>query len=295
LPLSESPACAFDASGSSWIALPLLLFFAVIASVVPDPAAPSKVASRAAAATARTPLRLPAFDDSTRDLRGFVERRREHLAHSHVAYDVSQALEECAAVTRALALDEGSIVPVASSPTLWQELAASEALAAPCRGFEGYVIRPGEVMELLRYSAERGEPRARARMLLFRDIAASKEDAMEELPELLATMDPGVIRDVGAFLARGETSRRLGGEDVSTSVAVLAWELAACDLGYECGPTSRITLAQCAFAGNCSAAHYEDALDRAELPEDMEHARRLRAGLVRALRERDWTWLGLAE
>lgn len=250
-------------------------------------------------AAARSPFQpVPrlhlALPDSTlpmRDLRRFVETRRGRLAETAVAYDVSQALEECYALSIALPPEE-AVVPV-SNPLRWSALAASEALAAPCRGFEGHRIHPGDVLELLRYAADNGEPRARARMLLFRDVAAPKDAIVWELPALLDSLDAGVVRDVGAFLARGETEVRLGGDEVPAPIAVLAWELAACDLGYECGAASRITLAQCAFAGHCSVGTYEEALDRAEPPEEMARARRLRAGIVRALRERDWGWLGL--
>lgn len=272
----------------------LLLFAAAVFAHRPHALRPMERAP--ARSPARPAPRLqpapPDFTMPVRDLRGFVEARRGRLAESAVAYEVSQALEECYAISIALPPEE-AIVAV-STPLRWPALAAGEALAAPCRGFEGHRIHPGDVLELLRFAADNGEPRARARMLLFRDVAAPKEEILEELPALLASRDAGVVRDVGAFLARGETEVRLGGDDVPASIAVLAWELAACDLGYECGPASRITLAQCAFAGHCSVGSYEEALDRAEPPEEMMRARQLRPGIVRALRERDWRWLGLA-
>lgn len=207
-----------------------------------------------------------------------------------VAYDVSQALEECHAVSVALA--PASPFVAVGAQAGWTEAAAAEALAAPCRGFEGQRIDPGEVLALLRHSAGRGEPRARARMLLFRDVAAPKDDVIGELPALLGSLEPGVVRDVGAFLARGELDVVLGGEAVDARVAAMAWELAACDLGYACGAAARITLAQCAFNHAC-AGGYESALEWAEDASELAKARSLRAGIVRALRSRDWGWLGL--
>ena len=102
-----------------------------------------------------------------------------------------------------------------------------------------------------------------------------------------------VVRDVGAFLSRGEAVWAFGSEEVPASTAAIAWELAACDLGYACGPASRIVLAQCAFEGRCEAGSYEDALMRYERADLMADAQRLRAGIVRALRQHDWRWLGL--
>ena len=273
---------------------PMLLAFAVPFAPPAHAPGPERAAARPShPSTPRQLMAQPAFTLPMRDLRGFVEARRDRLAETAVAYEVSQALEECYALSVARARDE-AIVPV-SAALRWPALAAGEALAAPCRGFEGHRIHPGEVLALLRYAADNGEPRARARMLLFRDVAAPKDAIVEELPALLASLDASVVRDVGAFLSRGEIEVRLGGDEVPASVAVLAWELAACDLGYECSPASRITLAQCAFVGSCGGGSYEEALDRAEPAGEMVQARRLRTGIVRALLERDWRWLGFSE
>jgi hypothetical protein len=223
--------------------------------------------------------------DTAADLRGFVEQHRAALDDPQTAYYVSQALEECAALRP----------PPGDRETRWIELAASAALSQPCRGFDGTVIQPGEIVELLGAAARRGEPHAIARMLLFRDIAAPKSDVMADIPKLLATRDPAVVRDVGAFLSKGEAVWRYGTEQVPAPAAAIAWELAACDLGYACGPASRLVLSLCAFERRCDAGHYEEALMRYEPPELMADAQRLRIGILRALRDSDWEWLGIDE
>ena len=238
------------------------------------------------------PVRTLAAPPAQYDYRGFVEVRRPWLSESAVAYEVSQALEECYAVSLALAPPE-SVVPV-SVQRSWAAMAAGETLAAPCRGFEAHRIDPNEVLALLRYAADGGEARARARMLLMRDVTAPKEEVLAEIPALLSRLDASVVRDVGAFLVRGETDVLLGETLVPARVAVIAWELAACDLGYACGADSRLTLGQCAFGETCGAGSYEDALARSEPSEDFEAALALRGGIVRALRNADWRWLGIA-
>jgi hypothetical protein len=220
-----------------------------------------------------------------RDLSGFVERNLARAADPAVAFYVSQALEECS-VARPFAADE-------ERPAPWNRKAAAESLASACRGFEGRVIEPDLIVSLLQRAAESGEPHAVARMLLFRDVAAPKEEVMGRLPALLATGDPTVIRDVGAFLSRGESVWRYGSEEVPAGTAAIAWELAACDLGDACGPASRLALSQCALLGECDPGRYEDALASHEDPQAMAQALRLRDGIVRALRNRDWEWLGL--
>lgn len=229
------------------------------------------------------PLSIAERFQTATDWRGFVERHRDAVGDAETAYYVSQALEECAAL-RTLPEDREA---------RWIELAAAAALTAPCRGFDGRIIEPGEIVALLAAASGGGEPHAIARMLLFRDIAAPKTEVIGEIPSLLATRDPAVIRDVGAFLSKGEAVWRYGTEEVPAPTAAIAWELAACDLGYACGPASRLVLSQCAFEGRCDAGSYEDALMRYERYDLMADAQRLRGGIVRALREHDWRWLGL--
>jgi hypothetical protein len=217
------------------------------------------------------------------DLRAFVERHRHRLYHPETAFYVSQALEECAG-TREPPEDAG--IPA-------DERRAARLLADHCRGFEGLPIEPEAIVSMLRYAARWGEPHALARMLLFRDIAQSKHDALPDLPWMLTSREPSIVRDVGAFLSRGDAEWRYGGEAVPTAVAAIAWELAACDLDGSCEPASRFALAQCASLGRCSEWRYEDAVAVFEPPELMAAAQRLRVGILRALRSQDWQWLGL--
>ena len=276
-------------------AIPLLLAAWVPLNPAPDRtshdvlhAAAAKPAHRPHPGFRSTPVRYIEGED----LRGYVERMAARLDDPQAMYHVSQALEECAAW---VSTDDD--LPPGHHANLhqWMRIAAAQALAAPCRGFEGRTIDSRRILGLLQEAARQGEPHARARMLLLRDIAAPKADAIAQVPELLATGDPSIVRDVGAFLAKGEVSLRYGGASVEAATAAIAWELVACDLGYPCGPMSRLVLWQCAFKGYCDAYRYDDAIARDENPERMALAQQLRGELLYALRQQDWGWLGLLE
>jgi hypothetical protein len=217
------------------------------------------------------------------DLRAFVDRHLARLDDPETAFYVAQALEECAEA-RSIARDEGFSM---------QERLAAAGLGESCRGFEGYFIEPATIVSLLRYAARWGEPHATARMLLFRDIAAAKDDVLPLLPWMLTSREPSIVREVGAFISRGEAQWRYGNEQVPTAVAAIAWELVACDLDGSCKPWGRFALGQCAFLGRCSAGRYEDAVVLLEPPELVAQALVLRAGILRALQDHDWEWLGL--
>jgi len=292
------------AEGPSWRALagaaiPVLL----AAFIAPDGNSARSLQAAARSppkATVRVSARPPPLPVTTYqegdDLRTFVERARPYLGDPRTMYSVSQALEECHAWgTTPEEDDTYPSVSVVSHVDLlqWKRMWASAALAAPCRGFDGRAIDSREILALLQEAARQGEPHARARMLAFRDIAAPKSDLLPDIPSLLATGDPHVVRDVGAFLTRGEVSLRYGDEDVDAPSAAIAWELAACDMGYPCGPMSRLVLTACAFRGYCDEYRYDQAIAREEAPERMALAQRLRERLVQALRRQDWSWLGL--
>jgi hypothetical protein len=284
--------------------IPLLLFFLVaaqgntgteFAAVRPVSKAVARVATPGIPRVFPLFPAFPAFDESG-NLRLYVERARSYLDDPRTKYYVAQALEECYAWGAEPDDDDiyagvvvVSRVDLREAKRSW----AAEALAAPCRGLERGSIDPREILALLEEAAQNGEPHARARILLFRDVAAPKSDVIPSLPDLLATGDPQVVRDVGAFLTRGEVSLRYGGDDVDAPVAAIAWELAACDMGYPCGPMSRIVLTACAYRGHCDEYLYDDAVALDEDPQQMARAQRLRGNLVHALRRQDWTWLGL--
>lgn len=285
-------------------AIPLLLAILVrgshtgshVAALTPQPNAVAYIPVRS---TPRARTMSPAFAAFAEgdNRRAFVDRARPYLDDPRTMYYVSQALEECYAWggfpdddDTYAGVNVVSHIDLQQAKRSW----ASEALAAPCRGLERQSIDPREILALLENAARHGEPHARAHMLIFRDVAAPKSDAIQDLPDLLATGDPQVVRDVGAFLTRGEVSLSYGGQEVEAPVAAIAWELAACDLGYPCGPMSRLVLTVCAYRGYCDDYLYDNAIAHDEGAERMGRAQRLRLDLVHALRRRDWGWLGLA-
>ena len=85
-------------------------------------------------------------------------------------------------------LTRGGLPTTISRLKQWVRYASAQALAAPCQGFEGLVIDSRQILVLLQEAARQGEPDARARMLLFRDIAAPKDEAVarDEDPQRMA-------------------------------------------------------------------------------------------------------------
>ena len=150
---------------------------------------------------------------------------------------------------------------------------------------------------MIQSAARDGDPRAIARTLLFRDLAESKVGSFDVVVRLLSTGDPHVIRDVGLYLTRGESTLTLSDSNMPVRAATLAvaWELVACDFGLDCGADSKLLNNLCAYQGQCGALSYEDWLGRHTEPSE-EFAEILRARLLlrRGLMLQDWELLGLS-
>jgi hypothetical protein len=255
-------------------------------------------AADAAKAPAARPTGIGEEFRQSRDLWAFFLRHAQSARDGATLYFLSQALEECYVISHALdetgRMRDWREVSAGAGDAL-ASLAAKELLAAPCLGFGDQPIDARDVLALVAESAAMDEPRALARMLLFRDIAAPKDELLPLLQELLASRDPSVVRDVGAFLSRGETEWVFGGKAIDAHTAAIAWELAACDLGFDCGAASRLVRTQCAFSGICRAGSYEVALSFLEEPGELQGAQQVRGGIVKAISEGNWDWLGLGE
>jgi hypothetical protein len=246
----------------AWPIFFLLLMSTAIGTVLPRPtgfsfrqdtpnavAIPIIKASQdiSAQKTLATPL-AQQFQRAT-NLRDFYDRISSvepAFLTGEARYFVAQALEECFNASHRFA-----------------------EITMACLGFETEPITQREIMSWLLSAAEAGDTRAIARMMLFRDIGEEKLLHFELLKKLLSTEDPFVIRDLGAYLNRGEQSWKFGEFlVVDAQAAAAAWELAACDFGLDC-------------------AHLKPEGNNVEVV-------RLRQQIVTAILRRDWASIGLA-
>ena len=220
-------------------------------------------------------------------------------------YFVAMALEDCYALSHdGLARFRDDFVRRLSTDANpaalfdnWARERAFNSSIRDCVAFDRAPISPDYVLGLLKSAASDGDPRAVARTLLFRDLAESKVGTFDLVTSLLASSDPHVIRDVGLFLTRGESTLKLSDDSVpvrATTLAV-AWELVACEFGLDCGSDSKLVNNLCAYQGQCGAFSYEDWLSRyTESAEEFAEILRLRMLLRQGLIMQDWSRLGLS-
>lgn len=121
-------------------------------------------------------------------------------------------------------------------------------------------------------SAKRGDLAARA--MVRAQVLKPYDPAETEqlLEEVLASGDPAAVFYFGATL-REEAAVTPGepAEALTTgALATWSWMVAACRMGYDCGPTGRVTVSYCLDTRRCFGEDMDTHVLTRELPTDAE-------------------------
>lgn len=204
---------------------------------------------------------------------------------------ISQALEECAGY----ALDPGgfeshwrSEAAKRPNPARQWSIDALDKQVARCRGLAD--VGPVTIDEQRHWNtkaAENGDTAAKLRAhknpMLSDPRAAS--DVGEVVREAIRSGDPAATRELAFFMGIAGERYGLSRSRVSgTVLAGHAWELAACQQGANCGPSSPVMRDFCLHYGVCGYPDLESVYANALLsPADFQSVLRLRAEIVHQL------------
>ena len=191
----------------------------------------------------------------------------------------------------------------ARDPNRDKRMAAFERINVdPCAGFEEIDTTEKEIRALLEQAAAT-DAKAKASLLL-RELEGPARDGiyppvsekqLATIREVLASGDPRALVDiVGVFaLHLRDFSVRTGDDEAPLEYWAMhgAATLAACELGYPCGPDSRFLLEACALQGQCDAANYRDYwFFYYSSPSTSQRTSQYHANLMRGIREGDWSY-----
>ena len=182
-----------------------------------------------------------------------------------------------------------------------QRIDAFRRMKAPCAGFEDLRFSSEDRDALQRKGASRGDPRASASLLPLSelDTRAAFADPVATAASFLATNDPYVFVALLPFMARkAGGGRSVDGRSIDEHDAFaydLAWQMIACDYGFDCGSSSELVLVGCAFNSYCGRASFEDLVRSGYARDDAEYQRALdlRSRIFDALERKDYASLGL--
>ncbi|MBO9826900.1 hypothetical protein J7373_01405 [Xanthomonas sp. A2111] len=239
----------------------------VPASAVAADAHPASAAPATASRQASTPARLreEKQGDHSADLYRAAQQLSIAAAHGdpEASWRLSRIYDYCAgyamdpvgygADTRAIA--------DARLPTSAQMVQARARVGRRCAGFA-----PGDGLTRQAIVAQRvqaahgGNLAAEAALLaLGQPLHAGAEYKRDLVARVRASGDPDAyvaLAPAMGLAASGDDS--LGGSVAGTQFSELAWQLAACRLGLDCGPDSELMTRYCANGGICSRDPTQD-------------------------------------
>ena len=175
-----------------------------------------------------------------------------------------------------------------------------------CQGFDGVAVTQASLDEMLKASADAGDPRARAlqleqdlwmqRRTQGRDNVALSDQHLDTLRQLAGTKDPEAIRVAGRVMSNlwADTSVRLGPQQqpVEQRPFMNAWLVLACEFGQPCGAGTPRMQQACALQGHCNAQTFPDYLFYyASSPHESQMLAQYRAILRTAIDSGDWSQL----
>jgi hypothetical protein len=282
--------------------------------------APGAARNPAPATATRSPM-SPLMNEyaKRREYKSIYDRLKASAARTpEETWVLAQILDSCATVTDRnpprrsgwkLGGDRARARFVAAlgdkAPNRAQRIAAFDRINVdPCAGFESIESTDGDIRAMLERAAASGDAKAKA-TLLMKDLESSARPAgmlptvtdaqLDTFRQVIASGDPRAIVDVVAMFSffQGNLSVRTGPDEAPLDYLAMhsAATLAACDLGYPCGPDSRFLSEACALSGQCDAASYRDYLFYYMLPPGTSQlADDYHVHLLRAINDADWSY-----
>lgn len=178
-----------------------------------------------------------------------------------------------------------------------------------CAGMEAVKTTESDIRAMYERSASRGDPKSQVEVLRLqlddqrRDLKGDVDYARPALMSdtqlatwkgAFASADPRAIIAAVELLGPNSFSFHLRGPDeapIDYYALLMASQLAACDLGRECGPASRYLQQGCALEGYCDAADVRDfILFYGLTPSSSQLAIQYQARLMDVIQRGDWSY-----
>jgi len=191
-------------------------------------------------------------------------------------------------------------------PNRAQRIAAFEKITErTCAGFEGMKTDPQRVKDLMSEAAAGGDPKARARAIAEQlrpggvvngnNMPTLTDQQLDTLRDVARSGDPYAMMIVGSLLSStwGDLLIRAGPDErpIDQRAFYDAWALAACNAGYDCGPSNNTLLNGCAQNGNCGAQNLEEYLYfYGNSPQQSQLINQYRSHLISAMQSGDWSY-----
>ncbi|HUI99440.1 MAG TPA: hypothetical protein VLY46_04350 [Usitatibacter sp.] len=191
-------------------------------------------------------------------------------------------------------------------PQRAKRIAAFEGASVDhCAGFEGVEVTRADLEKLLAQSAEEGDPKAKAVTVEHQiwqerhsgawSSASLSDSQISTLEQAIGTRDPEAMVIAGRLLSNSwpNLTVKVGGPDaqpVDPRAFYNAWQILACQYGYDCGTDNAQLMNECAFNAHCDAQSLPDYLYYyASTPHESELLAQYETVLRGAIENGDWS------
>lgn len=249
------------------LSLPAAPAASVPATAVVAAAAPAPVASATGSLPASTPVRRRGDAEGERGADLYRAAQQLSIAAAHGDPEASWRLSRIYDYCAGYAMDpvgygaDTRAIADARLPTSAQMVQARARVGRRCAGFAPGDGLTRQAIVAQRVQAARGGNLAAeaALLALGQPLHAGAEYKRDLVARVRASGDPDAyvaLSPAMGLAASGDDS--LDGRVAGTQFSELAWQLAACRLGLDCGPDSELMTRYCANGGICSRDPTQD-------------------------------------
>lgn len=270
--------------------LPQLVIPASIPGM-PAPSAPAQPDTQHMVKSLERSTDLRATYDKYKDSRNPSERNTAYRAWS-ACFPTFVAPEG-----QAISLEGVTRAVPPNAPGSAQRIDAYRALMGRCKNFSDMsrqqIVRETERQKSAWSNGAAAAPGELAAKLL---TDGEPERALQAARAVLASRDPAAISSLREYINQYfvlQVDAQSAPPDLRPDLRSLAFGMAACELGLECGPDSMTALQQCANTGACGGGVADRYLASVANPADRERLLRETQQVTAAIRSGDFKALGL--
>lgn len=225
--------------------------------------------------------------DSAKNLNDLLSKLRVDVDNgdANATEIYARALEECSAISVNPAVLDDLSNPARKIPermlTLFKERCLE--LAANRK------ITSAEINDLYRKAAQNGNPAAAAKILGEKVSTLPPDQVRQELQKIVQSGDPMALSELSNLMQRADLAPSAMGKYSGSPADGFAWQLAACDMGMDCGSNSYLVRQMCLFGGICGTGSLPDVIQEKLLsPSDFNKAMEVKYAIEKNIASGDY-------
>lgn len=258
---------------------------AIDAAIAPAPAPPGdhgpKVGSASPAVT------YSSLFDSAKNLNELLSKLRVDVDNgdANATEIYARALEECSAIAVNPAVLDDLSNPARKIPEHMLNTFKERCLELAANR----KITSAEISDLYGKAAKNGNPAAAAKILVEKVTALPPDQVRGEVQKIVESRDPMAFSELSNLMQRADLTPSLVGKYSGSPADGFAWQLAACDMGMDCGSNSYLVRQMCLFGGICGTGTLQDLIQEKLLsPSDFNKAMEVKNAIERNIASGDY-------